>query len=89
MKNLFILIITIVFLPSCSDSKVIELNDKNRLFETYGFANEERIKNDSIYYEVSPESVIWSIILCETVIAPVYFIGWDLYEPKSIKTEIK
>lgn len=87
MKNLIILII--IFLSSCSDSKVLNVNGQNRLFETYGLANEERIKNDSVYYEVSVESVVWSIILCETVIAPVYFIGWDLYEPKSVKTEIK
>lgn len=87
MKYLFILIITI--LSSCSDSKTLNLNGQNRLFETYGIANEERIRNDSIYYEVSVESVVWSIILCETVIAPVYFVGWDLYEPKAVKTEIK
>lgn len=89
MKNIFILIITILLLSSCADNKVIEVNGENKLFKPYGLVNEERVRNDSVYYEISPESIVWSIVLCETIIAPVYLIGWELYEPIEIKKEIK
>lgn len=54
-------------------------------YGTYGVVNERDMKNPNIQYEVSGWSVVWSIVLCETVIAPIYFVGWNLYQPLSKK----
>jgi hypothetical protein len=46
----------------------------------YGLFNGE-VKQTNIQYSVCPASVILSIIFSETIIAPVYFLGWELYQP--------
>ena len=43
---------------SCAEDK--RINDK--VYEPYGFFNEEAKKNDSIVYQVSPGSVICAIL---------------------------
>jgi len=54
-------------------------------YGTYGIANEGEMRNPNIRYELSGWSIFWSIVLVETIIGPVYFIGWDLYEPVGKK----
>jgi len=49
-------------------------------FKQYGFANLEE-RNPKVRYEVSMGNVVWSAILCETVVAPIVLLGWYLYEP--------
>ena len=77
MRKILILTITAITLLSCASKKKID----GTTYDTYGLANELSNKNDSIQYEVSPGSVICAIIFCETIIAPVYILGWDLYQP--------
>jgi len=60
----------------CANSKVID----SAYVIPYGVFNEE-LRNDKIVYQVCPASVIVSIIFSETIIAPVYLIGWELWEP--------
>lgn len=78
-KSLIITIIIVVIgiLTSCAEKKIID----GTTYEPYGFANESTHKNDSIQYEISAGSVIFAVIFSETIIAPVYIVGWDLYEP--------
>jgi hypothetical protein len=45
----------------------------------------ETLKHDSIIYEPSLGNVVWSIVLIETVVAPVYFVGWSIMEPVKKK----
>lgn len=54
-------------------------------YGTYGLVNDDEVSNPNIHYEVSGWSVFWSIVLAETVVAPIYFIGWDLYQPIAQK----
>ena len=54
-------------------------------YGTYGIANEHEMRNAGIQYELSGWSIFWSIVLVETIIGPVYFIGWDLYQPVAKK----
>lgn len=53
----------------------------NVTYGTYGLVNKDEMRNPNIQYELSG----WSIILVETIVAPIYFIGWDLYEPVGPK----
>lgn len=57
--------------------------------EPYGWGNSESRKLDEVQYEVCVGNVIWGIILCETIIMPVYFSGWSLYEPVRLKKNRK
>lgn len=52
-------------------------------YDSYGIVNEQSQKNPNINYEISVGSVIWGIILCETIVVPIYIIGWDLMTPVS------
>jgi hypothetical protein len=81
MKNLFILLFaSVLLLSSCADSKVLNINGEEKLIEPYGWVNMEN-RNPNVKYQVSMGNVVWSIILCETIMAPVIFTGWYLWEP--------
>lgn len=81
MKKFFtLLLLSIILLMSgCANTKTID----GVTYDTYGFINEDSKKNPNIHYELSIGNVIWGIILVETVIAPIYFFGFSLYEPES------
>lgn len=72
---LIILLLTITF--SCGNSKVIN----NVEYETYGFINENEIKAPNIKYKIIVGNLIWSFVLLKTIVFPVYFIGFSLWEP--------
>lgn len=50
--------------------------------------NSELEKNKNIEYEVVWGNVIWGALLFETIIAPIYFFGFDLFEPVGKKGAI-
>ena len=81
MKKFFSKIIIIFLIHSlfiaCGDSKVIDGVE----YETYGLINRDEIRNPNIKYKVIIGNVVWGIILCETIVAPVYFFGFSLHEP--------
>lgn len=83
MKTKFIalLFLVLVGLAACSDPKVIG----GVTYETYGLLNQDEVKNPDIQYHLVMGNLIWSIVLAETVVAPVYFVGFDLYEPVGPK----
>ena len=82
--------ITIIFLflgicSGCGNTKVINGIE----YDTYGIANEAEKKNPDIEYKIIIGNVVWSCILIETIIAPIYFICFSLYEPVKIKDHDK
>lgn len=66
-----------VALSGCADSKVIGGHE----VQPYGVFNQQTAKTPGVDYEVSPGSVILAIVFVETVVVPVYIVGWDLYQP--------
>lgn len=50
-------------------------------YKPYGIANADVVKQPNVKYELSAGSVIVAIIFSETIIVPVYVVGWDLYAP--------
>ncbi len=66
-----------VMLVGCDNDKTI--NGKH--YDVYGLANKEANQDPDIVYELSAGSVICAIIFSETVIVPIYVIGWDLWQP--------
>ncbi len=68
---------SMLLLSACGNDKTID----GKHYETFGIANETANRDPAILYEVSAGSVIWAIILSETIVFPVYIIGWDLWQP--------
>lgn len=57
------------------------LRDNGKEVSVYGFFNQEARQNKNYVYEVSAGSVICGILFCQTIIVPIYVIGWDLFQP--------
>lgn len=89
MKKIFFALVIVLFISSCSQNKDLNLNGQVRTFEPYGWANSSSVSNDSIIYTPVVGNIIWSVILSETVIAPIYLTGWSLFEPSEVKTQYK
>ncbi len=85
MKKLILPIL--LCLMGCAEKKTLIIDDKYVVVEPYGWANEESLKNDSVVYNVSIGNVVWSVILCETIVAPLVLTGGYLYEPVKVKTK--
>ena len=78
MKRYIIaLCLTALFLSGCAHP----VKQGSKTYVPYGVANEETKRDPNIKYEISAGSVFVAILFCETVIAPVYIVGWDLYQP--------
>lgn len=84
MKKLFVAVIAAAFLLTACGNKDEGLIDGHK-YATYGIFNKDENKNPNIQYEMSAVAIILSIIFCETIVVPVYFLGFDLYEPVGKK----
>lgn len=56
-----------------------------RPYQSYGPFNASTYKSKNVCYEVSAWSIIWGIVLVETIVAPIYFFGYNLYNPTRLK----
>ena len=77
MKKLTVLLVAILSLASCADSKTID----GVTYRPYGLLNESTQKNDSIEYQISPWAVCSGIVFVEMVVPPIYTFGFNLWEP--------
>ena len=81
-KSLLAILIAIsLVLSGCGQS----LTTSTKTYPTYGFFNKSTDKSKDVCYKISVGNVVWSIILVETIIAPIYFIGFDLFNPVRMK----
>ena len=76
-----VLIMCVVFLIGCADSLTIDGVE----YESYGLFNKEDNRKENIKYELVVGNLVWSILLVQTVVAPIYFLGFSLYEPVGRK----
>lgn len=85
MKQYLCTFLLAVFISACASPKNID----NITYDTYGLLNADDKKNPNIRYEVCWGNVIWGVLLIETIVAPIYFFGFALFEPAGKKTEVK
>lgn len=85
MKKLFgLLLIAIIALSSCADSKTFERADGTKFVaEPYGWANYQTKKIEGVTYEACIDNIVWGVIAVETIAIPIWLTGWELYEPVS------
>jgi hypothetical protein len=79
--NLILLIITILF-SSCANEITYCDQGVTKEVGSYGLFTQSSA-DPNVKYEASAGNAIWSIILIETIIAPVYFVGWSIMTPVS------
>lgn len=88
LKSLVLALAVILVLSGCGHNLVV--NGKER--KTIGVVN--IIVNDfsllepkypDVQYRIIWGNVIWGAILCETIIAPIYFFGFSIFEPVGLK----
>ena len=51
--------------------------------------NKDDMKNPNVEYRLIPGNIIWGCLLVETIIAPIYFFGFSIYEPIGSKTTVE
>lgn len=85
MKKLFgLLLIAIIALSSCADSKTFERADGTKFVaEPYGWANYQTKKIEGVTYEACIGNIVLDVIAAETIVIPIWLTGWELYEPVS------
>ena len=54
-------------------------------YKPYGIENQATNQSPNINYEISAGSVIVGVLTLETLVFPIYIIGWDLWEPVCVK----
>ena len=80
IKKIFIIAMVTLFLLttiSCGNTK--KINDVT--YDTYGLINKDDKKNPNIKYRLIIGNIILSCLLVETIVAPIYFLGFSIYEP--------
>ncbi len=83
-KSIALIVALSVLLAGCGSPQYLGETQKT-YYPTYGFFNESSSKSKNVCYELSVGNVIWSIILVETVIFPIYFVGFSLWNPVRLK----
>jgi len=83
-KILAILISIVFMITACGSNKVIN----GKKYETFGLIGNAlgdptvaSIKEPGIKYKIIWGNAILGVILVETIIAPIYFFGFSLFEP--------
>lgn len=78
-----IILVASLALTGCARSAWVD----GKKYSSYGLFNEGTRKNPKVAYETSIGNVVWSIILIETIVFPVYFIGFSLFNPVGPRTD--
>lgn len=77
-----LLIMAMLTLSACGENlKAPQADGSTKVYETYGLFNESEVREEGVEYKLIFGNVVWGILLGETIIAPVYFFGFSLYEP--------
>ena len=85
MKKVFIIMMALVILAvpitSCGTNEPVKTKDgSTKVVEDYGIFNSEK-KDPTVTYQISTVIIICSAIFIETIVIPIWLIGWHLYEP--------
>ncbi|MCW8965775.1 MAG: hypothetical protein OQK82_03680 [Candidatus Pacearchaeota archaeon] len=86
-KILSLVLICSVLLTSCADSLTyVNGQGQSVTAKSTGIFNKEK-RDPNVNYELCVGNVVWTVILCETLVMPLYFVGWSIMEPVSVKQQ--
>jgi len=94
MKKLISLLCAgvLVVMIGCGSDKVVNGKECKTIGLVNILANDSSImetKRQDVQYRVIWGNIIWGGVLIGTVIAPVYFWGFSMFEPVGPKVEVK
>lgn len=79
MKKIVAILATLmlaVFLSGCAG----DVRTGGKVYQSFGVINEDAKRQPDMKYSVSFGSVVVGVLFIETIIVPIYVVGWDLYE---------
>jgi hypothetical protein len=89
-KTVASVVIAALMLAGCGHPlDVTQPDGSTKTYPTYGFINQNSQKSEKMCYEASFGNIVWSVFTIETVILPVYFIGWSIFNPIGEKVNGK
>jgi hypothetical protein len=62
-----------------------DLHACGKIYTSYGLLSPDDAKNPNLRYEVIWGNVFLGVVMFETIIAPIYFFGFSLFEPVGAK----
>ena len=80
---MMVLVFMVMIMVGCGDNKTIN----GKTYGTYGLFNKEDGRNEDIQYEIIYGNIAWSVILSGTIVAPIYFLGFSMYEPIGVRVD--
>lgn len=80
MKKLFTTALMALSLAACSSNLTVE----NTKYESYGLLSPSK-EDKKVCYKANTGDVILGVLFIETVIAPIYIFGFDVFEPVAMK----
>ncbi len=84
MKKIIALVAALSLgLTACASSRNLD----GKVYEPYGLFDESTVKSDKVCYSASGGNIFWSVVGFETIILPVWLLGYQLYEPIRLKGE--
>ncbi len=81
MKRSLLITATCLALAGCGQPATLN----GVRYPTHGFLDKDTNKSEKICYELSIGNVVWSALTLPSVVLPVYFVGFSLYNPVRVK----
>lgn len=78
---MIMVVMMFMFVTACGNS----MNINGKEYDTQGLFSD---RNPKIEYRLIWGNIFWGAVLCETIIAPIYFFGFSIFEPVGIKPAV-
>ena len=75
-----LLLLSLSLTCSCASNMLVD----GKLYKQYGLFN-QHVQDDEVEYEFVWGNLVWSFVFVETIVAPVYFCGFSLWQPVGMK----
>jgi hypothetical protein len=82
MKKLISFVMAVALLTGCSEP----LQTPEKTYSPYGILNDNQKHDNKVCYGASVGGIILSVLLSETIIVPIYIIGFDVMQPTRLKS---
>ena len=53
--------------------------------QCYGLLDKDNVKKKDVKYEVKVSNIVWSVLGAETIVAPIWLVGYRLHCPVEEK----
>ena len=82
MKLVVVSLMLAVMLAGCGNSLK---GQDGKIYECYGIIDKDDVKDPNIRYKLVTDNIIWDVILVETVVVPIWLLGFQTHCPVEAK----